>query len=157
MIRPDKGILDHAVTKSVSGGAERVSYRWINLAVVLSVVPFPNQSQLEQIHDFRTQHYRQEFPVSDVLNDGIDDFPGLLVELLVAPMGIEFGQRGGRFVVESHPDGMHGRQTRLFVDAAVPGAEAFRGEGSRSAKLASWGVRGLQGALVAGSPVDYST
>lgn len=73
--------------------------------------------------------------------------PGLLEDLLVAPVGVYATKNGGQPIVIAQPDGVHGRETRLFGEPPVATAEALRYERPLAAELSFRGVRRTQGGV----------
>lgn len=62
--------------------------------------------------------------VGDMLHDGAHDFPGLMVDHIAVPMGVELRQFVCHSVVFSHEESVHGEETELLVRSQVSGQEA---------------------------------
>lgn len=55
------------------------------------------------------------WPLGPYLDHGTHDLPGLVVELVSTPAGVQAPQFGGQPIVFSHKEGMQGRQLGGFT------------------------------------------
>ena len=114
--------LEDGVPHAVEGGGGQ-------LVVVVHVVAVTFGLQLEGLSEHLAQYGREELVVGDVLDLGPHHLPGLLVERLLVPVGVDGLQEGGQTVVFPHQDGVQGGQAGVVVDPLVPGAETLAGAG----------------------------
>lgn len=91
-----------------------------HLGVVVVVVAVGDGEDVQLGHEVRAEHQGQPLVVGHVLILRDDNLPGLLVEPLVVPVGVEVGQLLGQSVVLPHPDSVEHSQARLLINSVVP-------------------------------------
>ena len=72
--------------------------------------------------------------VGDLLYESTDDPPGLLVEPLIIPVGVDSAQLTSNAVVLTEPDGVHDCEHDLFIHTKFSGQEAAPGPRVGAAK-----------------------
>ena len=124
------------MSESEGGRSEGVENARVDLGVILIVVPVRDGQDVQLRHVVGAEDQGQPLVVSDVLRVsvsiyktrrnhnnylilGYDDLPGLLVQPLVVPVGVEVGELLGESVVFPDPDRVEDSKTRLFVSSRV--------------------------------------
>ena len=125
------------MAESEGGGSEGVENGGVDLGVVLVVVAVGDGEDVQLRHVVGAEDQGQPLVVSDVLRVsvsiyktrrnhnnylilGYDDLPGLLVQPLVVPVGVEVGELLGESVVFPDPDRVVDSEAGLLVTPAVP-------------------------------------
>ncbi|KAI8045291.1 hypothetical protein M5D96_001471 [Drosophila gunungcola] len=124
------GILDQRVAKTEGGRCEGVGHRGIHLGTVPLVVAGGHQFQVEELGHLAAQDDGQELAEGDVLEHGAHNASRLLVDLLIAPMGIQLTQLQRNPVVFAHPNVVHGQQSRLLSASPISRPDALGRNGT---------------------------
>ena len=110
--------LEHGVTHAVQG-------RGGQLVVVVHVVAVALGLELEGLGEHLAQDGGQELVVGDVLDLRPDHLPGLLVQGLLVPVGVDGLEERGDPVVLPHQHRVDAGQARVVVDSLVSGPQTF--------------------------------
>ena len=81
--------------------------------------------QVERLGENLAEDCRQELVVGDVLDLGPHHLPGLLVERLLVPVGVDGLEERGDPVVLPHQHRVDAGQARVVVDPLVSGPQTF--------------------------------
>ena len=110
--------LEHGVTHAVQG-------RGGQLIVIIHVVAITLGLELEGLGEDLAQDGGQELVVGDVLDLCPDHLPGLLVQGLLVPVGVDGLQQRGEPVVLPHQHSVDAGQARVVIDPLVPGSQTL--------------------------------
>ena len=112
--------LEDGIAHTVEGGGGQ-------LVVVVHVVPVALGLELEGLGEDLAQYGGDELVVGDVLDLSPHHLPGLLVQGLLVPVGVDGLQERGQPVVLPHHHRVEAGQTRVVVHPLVPGPQALAG------------------------------
>ena len=110
--------LKHGVAHAVQGCGGQ-------LIVVIHVIAVPLGLELEGLGEDLAQDGGQELVVGDVLDLRPHHLPGLLVQGLLVPVGVDGLQKRGEPVVLPHQDCVDAGQARVVIDPLVPGPQTL--------------------------------
>lgn len=107
------------MSHSEGSRGEDGGHRGVDGVIVTFQVSILQQHQVVLLHDFTSEHHREEFVVGDLLLEGGNDGLGLLEEGLVGPMGVDLGQLLGDTIVFTGKDGVEHSKDGLFIDTGI--------------------------------------
>ena len=116
LVQPEELVAYQAVAEAICSGCKRIRDGGIDKRVVATV--------LRHLGVYVVSKYGgEEFIVGDLLHLCGHDLPGLLVEPLVVPAGVNSGQIPCDAVVFPQPQRVHDCQSRLLVGALISSDE----------------------------------
>ena len=128
--------IDHRMAKSKCCRWKRRKYTRVDIGVVAAVF-----TQLP--HPGVAEYIGQPVGESDVLQFGADDFPGLVEETGVSPVGVDPCQASGNTLVLPEPKKMDGGEIDLLIDPTIAGHQTLK-------VTAQWQAEGPHAVCLAG-------